>query len=86
MTARPCVALLLVLLVAPPAHAQSPTPAGRVKLVSGSAFVVHEGSRIPAAVGTPAIVRIRPPQKEAIVGHGLEPAKRRCCRHGGRGA
>jgi hypothetical protein len=53
MTARPCVALLLVLLVAPPAHAQSPTPAGRVKLVSGSAFVVHEGRRIPAAVGTP---------------------------------
>jgi hypothetical protein len=53
MTARPCVALLLGFLVASPALAQTPAPAGRVKLVSGSAFVVHEGRRIPAAVGTP---------------------------------
>jgi hypothetical protein len=53
MTARPCVALLLGLLVASPALAQTAAPAGRVKLVSGSAFVVHEGRRIPATVGAP---------------------------------
>ena len=53
MTARSCVALLAALLAATPAIAQSPPAAGRVKLVSGSAFVVHEGQRIPAMVGTP---------------------------------
>ena len=53
MTARPCVALLLGLLVASPALAQTAAPAGRVKLVSGSAFVMHEGRRIPATVGAP---------------------------------
>ena len=53
MTARPWVALLLGLLVASPALAQTGAPAGRVKLVSGSAFVVHEGRRIPATVGAP---------------------------------
>jgi hypothetical protein len=31
--------------------AQPPVPAGRVKLVSGRAFVVHEGRPIPAKVG-----------------------------------
>lgn len=53
MTGRSCVALLLGLLMASPAMGQSPPPAGRVKLAAGSAFVVHEGRRIPAAVGTP---------------------------------
>ena len=53
MTARPCVALLFVLLLAAPAAAQAPSPAGRVKLVSGTAFVVHGGQRMAAAVGTP---------------------------------
>ena len=52
-TRRSPVALLLAVLAATPALAQSPAPAGRVKLVSGQAFVVHEGQRIPAAVGTP---------------------------------
>ena len=46
------MALLLGLLVSAPALAQAP-PAGRVKVASGTAFVVHEGQRIPAAVGTP---------------------------------
>jgi hypothetical protein len=45
--------LLLGLVVVTPALAQTPPPAGRVKVVSGSAFVVHEGQQIPAAVGTP---------------------------------
>jgi hypothetical protein len=56
MTARSCVALLLGLLAATPALAQSPA-AGRVKLVSGAAFVEHEGQRIPAVVGTPVFER-----------------------------
>jgi hypothetical protein len=53
MRTRSCAALLLVLLAASPALAQTPVPAGRVKLVTGSAFVVHEGRQIPAIVGTP---------------------------------
>jgi hypothetical protein len=53
MTGRSFVALLLGLLTASPALAQSPTPAGRVKLAAGSVFVVHEGRRFPVGVGTP---------------------------------
>ena len=53
MTGRSIVALLVALLTASPALGQSPAPAGRIKLVGGMAFVVHEGQRIPAAVGTP---------------------------------
>lgn len=53
MTARTCVALLLASLIASPAPAQAPAPAGRIKLAAGTAFVVHEGQRLPAAVGTP---------------------------------
>ena len=52
MTGRSCVVLLLALLAASPAGAQAPVPAGRVKLVSGQAFIVHEGQRVPAVVGT----------------------------------
>ena len=48
-----CAALLLGLLAASPALAQTAVPAGRVKLVTGAAFVVHEGRQIPAIVGTP---------------------------------
>lgn len=53
MTPRTCVALLLASLTASPALGQAAAPAGRVKLAAGMAFVVHEGQRIPAAVGTP---------------------------------
>jgi hypothetical protein len=53
MTGRWCVALLLGLLVVSPALAQTPAPAGRVKVVNGTAFVVHEGQRVPVQVGTP---------------------------------
>jgi hypothetical protein len=45
-------ALGFVLLV-PPALAQQPSgsPAGRVKVVSGSAFIVRSGAAVPAEVG-----------------------------------
>jgi len=54
MRRRSLAALLLMLLTAPaPALAQQPAPAGRVKVVSGAAFVVREGKQLPATVGTP---------------------------------
>jgi hypothetical protein len=53
MTCRWCVALLLALLTASRAVAQTPAPAGRVKLVAGTAFVVHEGQRVAVTVGAP---------------------------------
>ena len=53
MTVRSCVALLLVLTCTAAAAAEGPAPAGRVKVVAGAAFVIHEGRQIPAMVGTP---------------------------------
>ena len=53
MTGRSSVALLFALLTASPAFGQASTPAGRIKLAVGMAFVVHEGQRVPATVGTP---------------------------------
>ena len=44
------VAIGLVLL-AVPAFAQQSSPAGRIKVVSGSAFIVRSGGTIPAEVG-----------------------------------
>src|SRR5215212_5641633 len=41
----------LVVLTATPAHAQQSSAAGRIKVVSGSAFILHEGKLIPAQVG-----------------------------------
>jgi hypothetical protein len=57
MTSHSCVVLLLGLLATTPALAQSAAPAGRVKLATGSAFVMHEGQRLPAVVGTPVYER-----------------------------
>jgi hypothetical protein len=48
---RGSIAVFLVLAAGLPVLAQAPAPAGRVKLVSGTAFVLHEGRRVPAAVG-----------------------------------
>ena len=57
MTGRSSVALLFALLTASPAFGQGATPAGRIKIAAGMAFVVREGQRIPAAVGTPVYER-----------------------------
>jgi len=43
--------IVLVLAAGTPAHAQAPSAAGRVKVVSGSAFIVRENKLIPATVG-----------------------------------
>ena len=43
--------LVLVFGAASPALAQQQTVAGRIKLVSGSAFVVRDGKAIPATAG-----------------------------------
>ena len=37
--------------MAVPAFAQQPSPAGRIKVVSGAAFIVRSGQTLPAAVG-----------------------------------
>jgi len=43
--------LALVFAIAAPALAQERTPAGRIKVASGAAFVVREGAQIPAQIG-----------------------------------
>jgi hypothetical protein len=44
-------ALVLVCSVATPAVAQDRPVAGRIKVASGSAFVVRDGAPVPAQVG-----------------------------------
>ena len=51
MNLRGVVALTVAVGASIPALAQQPVPAGRVKVVSGSAFVVHERRVTPAKVG-----------------------------------
>lgn len=41
----------LVLAAAAPAHAQEPSAAGRIKVASGSAFIVRQSALIPAQAG-----------------------------------
>jgi hypothetical protein len=43
--------LALILAAATPALAQQPAPAGRIKVVSGSAFIVRAGAEIPVQAG-----------------------------------
>jgi hypothetical protein len=42
---------VMVLGLAIPAAAETATPAGRIKTVSGDAFIVHAGQTIPATIG-----------------------------------
>jgi hypothetical protein len=43
----------VLLLAAVPAFAQQPAAAGRIKLVSGSAFIVRASGQVPAQAGQP---------------------------------
>ena len=43
--------ITLVLLVASPVLGQEPSPVGRVKVVSGAAFILRDGAAIPARLG-----------------------------------
>ena len=43
--------LMLVLAAATPALGQQPSAAGRIKVVSGSAFIVRESKLVPAQMG-----------------------------------
>ena len=44
-------ALTVILVSAAPARGQVPPSAGRIKIVSGSAFVVRQGAQLPAQAG-----------------------------------
>ena len=50
-TLRWSVGVLMFLLAAAPASAQQQTAAGRIKVVSGSAYIVRGGEAIPARAG-----------------------------------
>ena len=45
------VLLTMILLAATPLQAEQPAPAGRVKTVSGSAFIVRQSGTVPARAG-----------------------------------
>ena len=45
--------LTMILLAATPLQAEQPAPAGRVKTVSGSAFIVRQSGTVPARAGDP---------------------------------
>jgi hypothetical protein len=45
------LAAIALALLAAPAFAQQPSPAGRIKVVTGSAFIVRGGETVPAQVG-----------------------------------
>ena len=45
------LAVIGLVLLAAPASAQQPSPVGRVKVVSGSAFIVRSGGTLRAEVG-----------------------------------
>lgn len=51
LTLRNWAAVLALVFAATPAFGQQPVPAGRVKVVSGSAFIVRAGALVPAQVG-----------------------------------
>lgn len=52
MKARPYwLAVFALVVLAVPAMAQQPSPAGRIKVVSGTAYLVRSSGTIPAEVG-----------------------------------
>lgn len=50
---RHCFAVIALLAISVTAFAQEQTPAGRVKIVTGSAFIVRGGATLRAEVGQP---------------------------------
>ena len=51
MNLRSWVAALLFVLMAKPAFSQQPVDVGRIKVVTGSAFIVRAGALVPAQAG-----------------------------------
>ena len=51
MNLRSWVAALLFVLMAGPAFSQQPVDVGRIKVVTGSAFIVRAGALVPAQAG-----------------------------------
>jgi hypothetical protein len=51
MKAQHWIAAIALVTLAAPAFAQQPPPAGRIKVVSGSAFIVRSGGNVRAQVG-----------------------------------
>jgi hypothetical protein len=51
MKAQHWLAAIALVTLAAPAFAQQPPPAGRIKVVSGSAFIVRSGGNVRAQVG-----------------------------------
>jgi hypothetical protein len=51
MPGRFLVAAVALVLAVAPAAAQEPTPAGRIKVVTGTAYIVRAGNVLPAEVG-----------------------------------
>src|SRR5262245_20036325 len=48
---RSCISIVLVCLAAATPAFGQPSPVGRIKVASGSAFIVRQGQEIPAQVG-----------------------------------
>jgi hypothetical protein len=53
MPFRSWAVVVALVFAAAPALAQAPNAAGRIKLVSGSAFIVRGGALVPAQAGQP---------------------------------
>ena len=51
-----CVGACLFVLAALPAFAQQPAQVGRIKVASGSAFIVRAGAMVPAVTGQAVLV------------------------------
>src|SRR6058998_2731986 len=45
--------LMMIVVSGTPVFAQQPSPAGHVKLASGSAFIVRQNTTLPAVPGAP---------------------------------
>jgi hypothetical protein len=51
MSLRAALAITIISVASHTVAAQQPVPAGRVKVVSGAAFVRHQNQQVPATVG-----------------------------------